>query len=288
MGLDNEHVTAAMLTGKPWLAFDIETAPMPGCAEYLTDAIDAPSNYKDPLKIAAYIEEKRQKQIADAGLDLDLCEIVAVSALGRCGSRITMTRQEYTEAEILRCFWDIANGPTLVCFNGLSFDLPILLRRSLYLGVPAPNLQIDKYRHDGVIDVADVLTFSGRMTWRSLAFYCKRFGIPHDDSVKGEQIAQLVAEGRWDAIAAHVRADVASTAALAQRIGLIHQSQPADLDPDLFCLTHGKALPMGPYGIRYSGCEDCEPPEPDGEDFRGGEAAAYESEQQARLQRELK
>lgn len=31
-----------------------------------------------------------------------------------------------------------------------------------------------------------------------------------------------------------------------------------DLDPELFCLRHGKALPMGPYGVRYGGCEDCE------------------------------
>jgi hypothetical protein len=31
-----------------------------------------------------------------------------------------------------------------------------------------------------------------------------------------------------------------------------------------------------------------EPPEPDGECFRGGEAAAFEAEQQARIQRELK
>jgi hypothetical protein len=33
---------------------------------------------------------------------------------------------------------------------------------------------------------------------------------------------------------------------------------------------------------------DYEPPEPDGECFRGGEAAAFERDQQARIQRELK
>lgn len=60
------------------------------------------------------------------------------------------------------------------------------------------------------------------------------------------------------------------------------------LDPDLWCLKHGKELPMGPYGIRYGGCDDCEPPEPDGEAFRGGEAAAYEREQMAHIQRTLK
>ncbi len=42
-------------------------------------------------------------------------------------------------------------------------------------------------------------------------------------------------------------------------------------------------------------CEACwnkrdnrEPPDPDGEAFRGGEAAAYQAEQMARIQRELK
>jgi hypothetical protein len=42
-------------------------------------------------------------------------------------------------------------------------------------------------------------------------------------------------------------------------------------------------------------CEACwvrrdnlEPPDPDGEDFRGGEAAAFLAESQARIQRELK
>ena len=58
-----------------------------------------------------------------------------------------------------------------------------------------------------------------------------------------------------------------------------------DLDPDLFCLKHGKELPMGLYGVRYSGCAECEQPEPDGEAFRGGEAAAYEQDQMAAAQR---
>lgn len=48
----------------------------------------------------------------------------------------------------------------------------------------------------------------------------------------------------------------------------------------------------GPMSERYvSLCGECwtardnyEPPEPDGEAFRGGEAAAYEAESQARIQ----
>ena len=232
MGLNNEN---AHVVGAPWLAFDIETCPMPTCAEYLTDAIEAPSNYKDPAKIAAYIEEKRQKQIADAGLDLDLCEVVAIgwalpSVQGDDDRIYAQTRETTSEADMLSGFWRFVQAVqresgNLVGFNCLSFDLPILLRRSLYLGVPVPKIPLDKYRHEGVIDVADVLTFNGRMTWRSLSFYARRFGIPHDDSVKGDQIAALVAAGEWEKVASHVRADVQTTAALAQRIGLIYQAE---------------------------------------------------------------
>lgn len=233
MGLNNEN---AVLVGRPWLVFDIETMPMPGCADYLTDPIEAPSNYKDEAKIAAYIAEKRKKQIADAALDCDLCEVAAIgwSLNGLVDvAPYAQTRGTTPEAEMLDGFWRFVrniqrDGGVIVGFNVLHFDLLILLRRSLYLGVPVPSVQIDKYRHDGVIDVADVLTHGGKTTWRSLGFYAKRFGIPHDDSVKGEDVPALVGSGAWDTVAAHVRADVATTTALAQRIGLISQPQPAE------------------------------------------------------------
>lgn len=236
MGLNNENAALSQMVGRPWLVFDIETCPMPDCRDYLTDPVEAPSNYKDPAKIAAYIEEKRLKQIADAGLDLDLCEIAAIGWSMNALVEVPVyaqTRGTTPEAEMLDGFWRFVrtiqrDGGVLVGFNVLHFDLPILLRRSLYLGVPTPAIAVDKYRHDGVIDVADVLTYGGRCTWRSLGFYAKRFGIPHDDSVKGEDVPALVASGRWDSIAAHVRADVATTTALAQRIGVIHQPQPAE------------------------------------------------------------
>jgi hypothetical protein len=50
---------------------------------------------------------------------------------------------------------------------------------------------------------------------------------------------------------------------------------------------------LNPWGYEYDRwCKECldnyEPPDPDGECFRGGEAAAYEAETQARIQRDLK
>jgi predicted PolB exonuclease-like 3'-5' exonuclease len=223
MGLNNENAVITPNYGRPWLCFDIETCPMPSCAEYLTDPIKAPSNYKDPVKIAAYVEENRQAQIDQAGLDLDLCEIVAIAMQGSlCSEVVCTTRYENGEREMLEWFWRSAQETTLVGFNCLSFDLPILLRRSLYLNVQTPHVAIDKYRHEGVIDVADVLTYGGKTKWRSLAFYCKRFGIACDTSIDGAEIPQLVADGKWTEIANHAEADVTATAALATRIGLIY------------------------------------------------------------------
>lgn len=34
-------------------------------------------------------------------------------------------------------------------------------------------------------------------------------------------------------------------------------------DADDICLRHRRIKPMSEYGIRYGGCADCEPPEPD-------------------------
>lgn len=232
MGMNNEH---AHIVGKPWMVFDIETCPMPNCRDYLTDPIEAPSNWKDQIKINQYIEEKRLKQINEAGLDLDLCEIAAIAwALppvnGQPECTYVQMRNEWSEGDLLESFWRFVaglqrEGGNLVGFNILTFDLPILLRRSLYLGVPTPTLNIDKYRHDGIVDVAHELTFGGRTTWRSLSFYAKRFGIPHDDSVDGSQIAHLVATQQWDEIGAHVKSDVWTTKQLAQRCGFIYQPQ---------------------------------------------------------------
>ena len=61
---------------------------------------------------------------------------------------------------------------------------------------------------------------------RSLAFYAKRFGVAVPDALTGAMMAQAVAEGRWEAIRAHVSADVQQTAAIAQRLGLMRVPEP--------------------------------------------------------------
>lgn len=213
MGYDNENARR--------LVFDIETAPLDDAGDYLEPA-DAPANYKDPVKIAAYIEEKRVEALGKCSLDVDLCRVVAIGTWleGETIQTDLVKGGDDDERSLLLAFWALTQGRHLVGFNCLGFDLPVLLRRSLYLGVPLPNLSIDKYRHPQITDVLDVLSFAGKLRLRGLAFYCKRFGISGPaDALTGAEIPQAVAEGRWDAIEAHVKADVQKTGALAAKMG---------------------------------------------------------------------
>lgn len=206
------------------LVFDIETAPLGDAASYMEPA-EPPANYKDPIKIQAYIAEKNAENLDRCGLDVDLCRVVAIGyqVEGDDPQSLLVGIDCPTEADLLRAFWLRVADRHLVGFNCLAFDLPVLLRRSQYLGVPTPSIQIDRFKHPTVTDLATVLSFNGAIRMRSLSFYAKRFGISCDpDQLTGVDIAQAVKDGDWAGIEGHVKADVQKTAALASKLGLFH------------------------------------------------------------------
>lgn len=205
---------------------DIETAPIADAQDFLDMSdVAAPSNYKDQAKIDAYCKAEIEKRVSKAALDLDLCRIVAIGWLredmdeGQNLVRVAATEEQ--ERADLIAFWDELDERTTIGYNQIGFDLPILLRRSLYLGVTAPSLNLDKY-HSSHIDLQQRLSLNGTKPYRSLNWYCRRFklAVPADDST-GKDIGQLVADGHWEAVAAHCRADVLKTRALAERMGIV-------------------------------------------------------------------
>lgn len=217
MGLNNENTRRIVL--------DIETFPIGNAADYL-EPVEAPSNYKDPVKIAAYQVDAQKAQLAKAALDHDLCRIVALGyALAHGVPRdpsgeVVLCKTETDERLALVDLWDVLKPAHFIGYNVLAFDLPVLLRRSLYLGVKAPQIQLDKYRHPQVTDLMMVLSNNGAHKFRSLSFYASRFGLPATDG-SGADVAGYVEAGEWGAIEAHLRADLVATAALAQRVGVL-------------------------------------------------------------------
>jgi hypothetical protein len=223
---------------------DLESHAIPDAATYLTEPVDAPSNYKDPAKIEAWIAEAKQAQLDKAALDIDLARIVCLGTLQPGGGMyagpplghsdqpypvlLSSLKDETQEMTVLGQFFsqhfsshNTADWPILVTFNGMGFDVPLLLRRALYLGVKAPAIQIDRYKHPHVIDLMALLNLDGRLKSHSLRFYANRFGIPVDDESTGADIGSLVEAGDWAAVEQHCAADVHTTYALAKRMGVL-------------------------------------------------------------------
>lgn len=214
MGYDDEHALTRII-------LDIETAPLAEAAQYL-EPVEAPSNYKDPVKIEEYVRTKQREQLARAALDPDLCSVIAIGVLTPEASEpfVMLAKHEQEEASMLRAFFQKSAEDSFVGFNILDFDLPVLLRRALYLGVAAPQIALDRYRHPRVLDVMQLLSFNGKLRYRSAAFYCKRLGLAVEDDVHdGVDIPVLAAQGRWDEITHHVACDVCQVQGLARRLG---------------------------------------------------------------------
>lgn len=211
------------------LIVDVECVGIETASDYL-EPIEAPSNYKDPAKIEAYIAEATAKAVERCGLDPDLCRIVALGAGDVEGNdAVIICRDEEAEASALAAFWKRATNTigvtrTLVSFNGFGYDLPVLMRRSQYLGVEYPVLNLDRYRSPHV-DLMQKLTFNGAIKPHSLKFYAARFGMPIQDDVSGSQIADLVKAGDFQAVEDHCRSDLALTRFIAQKLRLVPRTE---------------------------------------------------------------
>lgn len=208
-----------------YIILDIETIPHPDAHQWC-EPVKAARNLKDPEKIAADIAEKTAKQADEFGLDPDCNRIVAIGVhvVGRAEPDVFLMKDEFEERQHLIKLRDLyysVPDVRLVTFNGFRFDLPVLMRRAMYLDVPKfPILNIDRYRSEH-IDLWQKLSYNGAISAHSLKFYAKRMGFTTLDKVDGSQIAQLVKEERWQEIHDHCLSDIGLTHALANRLGLL-------------------------------------------------------------------
>lgn len=200
---------------------DIETCAIDDASMFV-EAVSAPSNYKDQAKIDAYVAEKQAEQVTRAALYPWTARVVALGVDIGAGPLVSVCPHEADEAHVIRTFWkSIAREhpqyiETIVGFNSRSFDLPVLLARSLLLDIDAPHINLDRYRSPH-IDLMDRLTWFGTIPARSLKWYARRFGVPVTDETTGADVAALVAAGQFDKVAEHCHADLVLTRAVAER-----------------------------------------------------------------------
>lgn len=208
-----------MLTN--YLVIDLATAPIPDAATYLEGTIRAPSNYKDPDKIAAYISEKKIERATMAAVDVDLARITAVGICEGDVVEVYDAMSETHERKLLVMLAQKIFGRILVTFGGLNFDLPLLMRRARYLDVEFPQLQLDTYRGEHV-DLCELLADRNPQRRRPLGFYVKRLGWTDlHKPLSGADEARVFETGKWDELRESVYHDVAAVRRLAGWLGLV-------------------------------------------------------------------
>jgi hypothetical protein len=210
---------------RPWVVLDLETTAIADIDDYAED-VRIDSRLRDPEKIA----QARVEALSRAALDMDLARIACLGLwLSHEPEPVAFTCDEETMVAtawvaIAAC---LDEGGQVLTYNGLGYDLPLLMRRAQYLGIPFKALELNKFRPGAILDLQNVLSFQGLKPFRSLSFYCKRFAIDIPDPTTGADMPALIASEDWAAVRAHNLADLRRTQALAQRLGYIGPPVPA-------------------------------------------------------------
>jgi hypothetical protein len=214
------------------LCVDIETAPLDGVEQYLGQ-IHAPGNYTKQESIDKYVAEKTEEEKNKAALDPDIGRIVAISfqLQGETEVRGAFARDEAEEKALLTRWWAFVqrhSDPFKITYTGYniaSFDIPFLLRRSQFLGVPAPAIRLGRYGYQmpQVKDVMLELTMDRheKFRMRSKDWWVRRLDLAGvENPCTGADVAALIALGDFDTVLTHCKADVANEVLIAQWLGL--------------------------------------------------------------------
>lgn len=206
-----------------YVILDIATAPIDG-AEGFIEEPSAPSNYKDPQKIAEFIADAKAAALDRTAMDPDLCRITGIGWHHVRGIlRVELCRteaEERTQLEAIAAMLNPTDRPVLIGFNALAFDWPILMRRARYLGVTGLDINIDRYKSPHLDLFAKLSSYDKKA--HSLGFYVKRLGWTDlSKSLSGAEEAKVPVTGQWDELAASLRHDVEATRRLAEWMGIL-------------------------------------------------------------------
>jgi hypothetical protein len=116
--------------------------------------------------------------------------------------------------------------PVLVTYNGRSFDLPVIVMRSLCHAIALPWYYRDRdvryrYSAEGHLDLCDWLAEHGAARAGKLDAIARLVGLPGKRGVDGSQVEGLYRAGQLASIQSYCLADVAQTALLFLRFRLL-------------------------------------------------------------------
>lgn len=125
--------------------------------------------------------------------------------------------------------------PVLVTYNGRSFDLPVIVMRSLCHAIALPWYYRDRdiryrYSAEGHLDLCDWLADHGATRAAKLDAVARLIGLPGKIGVDGSHVEGLYQAGQLASIQKYCLADVAQTALVFLRFRLLQ----GQLAPDAY------------------------------------------------------
>jgi predicted PolB exonuclease-like 3'-5' exonuclease len=144
--------------------------------------------------------------------------------------------------------WDRYKRPTLVSFNGRSFDLPLLELAAFRYGVNVPgwfNTQAksweqprNRYNTESHLDLHDLLVNFGATRFNGgLNLAANLLGKPGKMEVQGHMVQDLYAAGQWAEINDYCRCDVLDTYFVFLRSRVLTGNLTIDQEQDLVAQT---------------------------------------------------
>ena len=208
------------------IVFDIETGPQ--AIESLRDRMpqfEAPSNFKDPIKIEAALMQKKLDWVERAALDATTGEVLAIGVLRNQLGEDQVEILAGTEREVIAAFLSIVitcggGGTPLVGWNIFGFDLPFVMRRAWILGSALPQwMRSGRYWDHCFVDAMEVWSCGNKEQRVSLDCAAGAIGIGRK-SGHGAEFAGLWRgsdDERAQALA-YLENDLRLTARVAERI----------------------------------------------------------------------
>ena len=180
------------------IAFDIETMKDESKIDLLPEPT-ADSRLKDPAKIEADKEKKREEQISKMALSPWFGTIASIAITSEC----RIVGRDGDEKEIVQQALDTLTTTPFCTYNGYNFDVPFLYIRAMILGcsVKRPLSVVSrKFSHDQHIDVMQELTGWGREKYLSMNEAAKRLLSKEKEDFDVLQIPQLLADKKYDTL----------------------------------------------------------------------------------------
>ncbi len=173
-----------------------------------------------PDSLFSIAEEKNPQQI---NFLPTYNQIIAIS-IGWIKDWVFKTKSlQGTEPEMIRELFTFIDRYTLVGFNILSFDLPMIALRAMHHGIPIPPIlkvyDLKPWQYwDRFLDLMQVLKITGTRYY-NLADMCMLLGIPTPKAdMDGTQVQQFYNEGRIEEIRQYCSKDVEASYLLHQKL----------------------------------------------------------------------